>query len=191
MAAQSGVAKPDDDAGWTGAGQPGWFVTNGLARNGANGLALAMSLPIGELLDLTRIESGQLGIRHQSVVLAAPGIGLWQLQLAAAQGAVGPNLWGGKVVLADVNAQAGEALAAVGADILSVAERQAQALSRLGEHLLDGWGNVDAAGVSGLSFWPVHIGRTRLALTVSGRPRFNQPAFAELVWALYVRYGKV
>lgn len=85
----------------------------------------------------------------------------------------------------------GEALAAVGADILSVAERQSAALSRLGEHLLDGWGNVDAAGISGLSFWPMHVGRTRLALAVSGRPRFNQRAFAELVWALCVRYGKV
>ncbi|MBL8458386.1 MAG: hypothetical protein JNM92_03405, partial [Zoogloea sp.] len=95
------------------------------------------------------------------------------------------------LAIAGYPSDTGEALAAVGADILSVAERQAQALSRLGEHLLDGWGNVDAAGVSGLSFWPVHIGRTRLALTVSGRPRFNQPAFAELVWALYVRYGKV
>ena len=37
----------------------------------------------------------------------------------------------------------------------------------------------------------MHIGRTRLALTVSGRPRFNNQAFAELVWALYVRYGEI
>jgi hypothetical protein len=88
------------------------------------------------------------------------------------------------LAIAGYPSDTGEALAAVGADILSVAERQAQALSRLGEHLLDGWGNVDAAGISGLSFWPIHIGRTRLALTVSGRPRFNQRAFAELVGAL-------
>ncbi|MGL4408983.1 MAG: roadblock/LC7 domain-containing protein [Zoogloea sp.] len=84
-----------------------------------------------------------------------------------------------------------EALAAVGADILSVAERQSKALSQLGDHLLDGWGNVDAAGISGLSFWPMHIGKTRLALTVSGRPRFNQRAFADLVWTLCVRYGEL
>ena len=87
--------------------------------------------------------------------------------------------------------ETGEALAALGADILSVAERQSVALAKLGDHLLDGWGNVDAAGISGLSFWPMHIGRTRLALTVSGRPRFNQQAFADLVWALYVRYGEI
>lgn len=87
--------------------------------------------------------------------------------------------------------ETGEALAALGADILSVAERQFVALAKLGDHLLDGWGNVDAAGISGLSFWPMHIGRTRLALTVSGRPRFNQQAFADLVWALYVRYGEI
>lgn len=88
-------------------------------------------------------------------------------------------------------ADVGDALAAVGADILSVAERQAAPLAQLGAHLLDGWGNVDAAGVSGLSFWPMHVGRTRLVLAVSGRPRFNQRAFAELVWALYARYGQI
>ncbi|MBS0345019.1 MAG: hypothetical protein JSR69_01035 [Proteobacteria bacterium] len=88
-------------------------------------------------------------------------------------------------------AEIGDALAAVGADILSVAERQATPLAQLGAHLLDGWGNVDAAGVSGLSFWPMHVGRTRLVLAVSGRPRFNQRAFAELVWALYTRYGRI
>lgn len=88
-------------------------------------------------------------------------------------------------------ADVGDALAAVGADILSVAERQAAPLAQLGAHLLDGWGNVDAAGVSGLSFWPMHVGRTRLVLAVSGRPRFNQRAFAELVWALYTRYGQI
>lgn len=95
------------------------------------------------------------------------------------------------LAIAGYPADTGEALAAVGADILSVAERQSEALAKLGEHLLDGWGNVDAAGVSGLSFWPMHVGRTRLALTVSGRPRFNQRAFADLVWALYVRYGQL
>lgn len=95
------------------------------------------------------------------------------------------------LAMAGYPAETGEALAALGADILSVAERQSVALSKLGDHLLDGWGNVDAAGISGLSFWPMHIGRTRLALTVSGRPRFNQQAFAELVWALSVRYGTI
>ena len=95
------------------------------------------------------------------------------------------------LAMAGYPGETGEALAAVGADILSVAERQSAALSKLGDHLLDGWGNVDAAGISGLSFWPMHIGRTRLALTVSGRPRFNQNTFAELVWALYVRYGTI
>lgn len=39
-------------AGWTGAGQLGWFVTDGLVRNGAKGLALTMPLPVGEPLDL-------------------------------------------------------------------------------------------------------------------------------------------
>lgn len=85
----------------------------------------------------------------------------------------------------------GDALAALGADILSVAERQSAALAQIGDQLLDGWGNVDAAGVSGLSFWPMHVGRIRLALTVSGRPRFNQATFSDLVWSLCVRYGRI
>jgi len=85
----------------------------------------------------------------------------------------------------------GEALAALGADILSVADRQTVALSKLDDQLLDGWGNVDAAGISGLSFWPMHVGRIRLALAVRGRPRFNQACFADLVWSLYVRYGQI
>lgn len=51
--------------------------------------------------------------------------------------------------------ETGEALAALGADMLSVAERQSAALAKLGDHLLDGWGNVDAAGISGLGFWPM------------------------------------
>lgn len=95
------------------------------------------------------------------------------------------------LAMAGYPAETGEALAALGADILSVADRQSDALSKLGDHLLDGWGNVDAAGISGLSFWPMHVGRVRLALTVSGRPRFNQGSFAELVWALCVRYGEI
>jgi hypothetical protein len=86
--------------------------------------------------------------------------------------------------------ETGEALAALGADMLSVAERQSAALAKLGDHLLDGWGNVDAAGISGLSLAHAR-GRTRLALTVSGRPRFNQQAFADLVRALCVRYGRL
>ncbi|HPT48902.1 MAG TPA: roadblock/LC7 domain-containing protein [Accumulibacter sp.] len=85
----------------------------------------------------------------------------------------------------------GEALAALGADILSVADRQTIALSKLGDQLLDGWGNVDAAGISGLSFWPMHVGGIRLALAVRGRPRFNQQNFADLVWSLCVRYGQI
>lgn len=94
------------------------------------------------------------------------------------------------LAIAGYPSDSGEALAALGADILSVAERQAGALAKLGDQLLDGWGNVDAAGVSGLSFWPMHVGSTRLALSVCGRPRFNQQAFADLVWSLCVRYGQ-
>ena len=112
-------------------------------------------------------------------------------QLSDAGQAVLADSMGFCLAMSGYDHETGEALAALGADMLSVAERQSAALAKLGDHLLDGWGNVDAAGISGLSFWPMHVGRTRLALTVSGRPRFNQQAFADLVWALCVRYGRL
>jgi len=52
------------------------------------------------------------------------------------------------------------------------------------------WGLVNPAGNSELGFWPLEIGKYRFSLVLAGRPRFNQPAFVELVWALSSRYAK-
>lgn len=47
---------------------------------------------------------------------------------------------------------------------------------------------VDAAGYSQLGFWPIHIGDLMFVLVISGAPRFDQPAFVNLVWSLHKRY---
>ena len=48
---------------------------------------------------------------------------------------------------------------------------------------------MDAAGNSQLGFWPLFIDTQRFALILQGVPRFNQPVFTELVWALSTRYA--
>lgn len=51
------------------------------------------------------------------------------------------------------------------------------------------WALVDASGNSALGFWPLHIGEYCFSLIMSGRPKFNQSAFVELIWALSSRYA--
>ena len=51
------------------------------------------------------------------------------------------------------------------------------------------WAIVDAKGNSKIGFWPMYIGDAQFVLVVSGAPRFNQPEFVSLVWALSIRYA--
>jgi hypothetical protein len=51
------------------------------------------------------------------------------------------------------------------------------------------WAIVDAKGCSKIGFWPMYIGETQFVLVISGAPRFNQPEFVSLVWALSTRYA--
>ena len=53
------------------------------------------------------------------------------------------------------------------------------------------WAIVDAKGSSKIGFWPLYIGDTQFVLVISGAPRFNQPEFVSLAWALSIRYGVV
>lgn len=48
---------------------------------------------------------------------------------------------------------------------------------------------VDPAGSSELGFWPLHIDSEIFTLAVLGIPRFNTLPFAQLIWALVVRYS--
>jgi len=82
-----------------------------------------------------------------------------------------------------------DAIAALSAEMLTVAERHDRALAALGKSGASGWGMVDPVCVGAFGMWPLHVGPVRLALAVTGRPRLNQTAFGEMVWALCVRYG--
>ncbi|MEE9356956.1 hypothetical protein [Candidatus Vondammii sp. HM_W22] len=48
---------------------------------------------------------------------------------------------------------------------------------------------MDAAGNSQLGFWPLYFGEQRFVLALNGRPKFNQPAFRDMVWVLAQRYA--
>ncbi|MES9898807.1 MAG: hypothetical protein ABW148_07275 [Sedimenticola sp.] len=104
----------------------------------------------------------------------------------------------GKVLLADnlgfylsshgYPHEAAEELSALSADLGSLYDRHEGLLkNKLGQSL-QSWGLMDAAGNSQLGFWPLFFGGQRFVLALNGRPRFNQPAFRDMVWALARRY---
>jgi hypothetical protein len=105
----------------------------------------------------------------------------------------------GKVLLADGHGfsvaaegfthEAAVELSALSADIASLDTRH-DGLTRQNLRLgTSAWALVDAAGNSQLGFWPLFIDDQRFTLVLQGEPRFNQPAFTELVWALSIRYA--
>lgn len=104
----------------------------------------------------------------------------------------------GKVLLADNQGfylsshgyprEAAEELSALSADLGSLYERHESLLKDNLGSALQSWGLMDAAGNSQLGFWPLFFGEQRFVLALNGRPRFNQPAFRDMVWALARRY---
>ncbi|MES9856399.1 MAG: hypothetical protein ABW166_07335 [Sedimenticola sp.] len=104
----------------------------------------------------------------------------------------------GKVLLADNQGfylsshgyprEAAEELSALSADLGSLYERHEGLLKYNLGQTLQSWGLMDAAGNSQLGFWPLFFGQQRFVLALNGRPRFNQPAFRDMVWALARRY---
>lgn len=111
-----------------------------------------------------------------------------------------PLAEGGKVLLADAHGfsvaaegfthEAAVELSALSADIATLDARHGGLIRqnlRLGTNA---WALVDAAGNGQLGFWPLFIDNHRFTLVLQGEPRFNQPVFTELVWALSTRYGE-
>ncbi|MEJ1360911.1 MAG: hypothetical protein RPU34_03615 [Candidatus Sedimenticola sp. (ex Thyasira tokunagai)] len=104
----------------------------------------------------------------------------------------------GKVLLADnlgfylsshgYPHEAAEELSALSADLGSLYDRHEGLLKNNLGQSLQSWGLMDAAGNSQLGFWPLFFGGQRFVLALNGRPRFNQPAFRDMVWALARRY---
>ncbi|HFD11319.1 MAG TPA: hypothetical protein ENJ32_02445 [Crenotrichaceae bacterium] len=105
----------------------------------------------------------------------------------------------GKALLADAQgfylATAGfahetaEELAALSADVLKLQDRHAGLLLNNLNIGSQAWGVVDASGNSRLGIWPLHIGKHRFALVMTGIPHFNHPNFVHLVWTIATRYA--
>lgn len=105
----------------------------------------------------------------------------------------------GKALLADAEgfylASAGfphetaEELAALSADMMKLQDRHANLLLKNLHIGSEAWGVVDAAGNSRLGIWPLHVGKHRFALVMTGIPHFNHPHFVRLVWTLTTRYA--
>jgi hypothetical protein len=129
--------------------------------------------------------------------------------LHAPQGALEnllPSLLGqisesGKVLLADDQGfylacsgfahEVAEELSALSADLATVHQRRSGLLvSNLGiaSHA---WAVVDAFGCSQIGFWPLYLSGRYFVIAISGIPRFNQPEFVSLTWALSTRYTKL
>lgn len=87
------------------------------------------------------------------------------------------------------NYREAEELAAISATLATIYERHKALFSQTLDMPSRAWGLADPSGGSALGFWPLQIGKYRFSLIVAGRPRFNQPAFVELVWALSSRYA--
>ncbi len=84
-----------------------------------------------------------------------------------------------------------EELSALSADLLALHERHKGLLNNnIGLHS-EAWSVVDAAGNSRVGFWPLHIGRQRFVLVLSGVPHLNQLSFVRLVWVLSKRYNAI
>ncbi len=105
----------------------------------------------------------------------------------------------GKALLADAEgfylATAGfphetaEELAALSADMLKLQDRHAGLLQNNLNIGSQAWGVLDASGNSRLGIWPLHIGKHRFALVMTGIPHFNHPDFVRLIWTLTTRYA--
>jgi hypothetical protein len=105
----------------------------------------------------------------------------------------------GKALLADAEGfylatsgfahETAEELAALSADMLKLQDRHAGLLLNNLNIGSQAWGVVDAAGNSRLGIWPLHIGKHRFALVMTGIPHFNHPDFVRLVWTLTTRYA--
>ena len=82
-----------------------------------------------------------------------------------------------------------EELAALSAKLAIVHEHSSGLLNNNLGLSSSSWAIVDAKGSSKIGFWPLYLGDAQFVLVISGAPRFNQPEFVSLVWALSIRYA--
>jgi len=84
-----------------------------------------------------------------------------------------------------------EELSALSADIGALYDRHKGLLAGNLGVKSEAWAIVDAAGSSQIGIWPLHIRSIRFSLVITGLSLLNQPAFADLIWALARRYAQV
>jgi hypothetical protein len=80
-------------------------------------------------------------------------------------------------------------LAVVSAEIETLHQRRSGVLGKNMGITSRSWGIIDVFGNSQLGFWPLFLGKNYFTLVIAGTPRFNQPEFVELIWALSMRYA--
>lgn len=107
----------------------------------------------------------------------------------------------GKALLADENGlyfanagfhhEAAEEIGVLASEIVQVSDKH-QLLVKNNLHIHhSAWGICDPSGQSELTFFPLHIGISKLILVIGGVPDLNKEAFVTLVKVLYNRYGSV
>ncbi len=82
-----------------------------------------------------------------------------------------------------------EEISVLSADIAAMHQRRAVGINQVLNLDSQAWSIVDASGNSNLGFWPLNINHEIFVLVIEGKPFFNQPAFVDLIWILYLRYG--
>lgn len=105
----------------------------------------------------------------------------------------------GRALLADTQgfplAQAGfhheiaEELALFGAEIANLQQKYGNLIRGNLRLTSAAMGLMDSAGNSQLGAWPLYIGSQQFMLLIEGMPKFDQPAFLQVVWSLCWRYG--
>jgi hypothetical protein len=105
----------------------------------------------------------------------------------------------GKAILADEQGfylslcgfshETAEELSALSANLYAVHDRHRKLLQNNMGIKSSAWGIIDAAGNSGIGFWPLYFPRNRFSLILSGLPQFNSEAFTTLIACLAMRYN--
>jgi len=78
-------------------------------------------------------------------------------------------------------------LGAMACEHEELTSRFARLLDEMGERSTTSMALVDRLGVATLGWWTLRFADRRLRLIIGGLPRFNQPEFTELTWALAQR----
>lgn len=78
-------------------------------------------------------------------------------------------------------------LGAIASNLEEITAKHARLFDEMGERAASSVALVDRLGVATLGWWTLSFADRRLRLVIGGLPRFNQPEFTELAWALAQR----